>query len=95
MTEQENCKLTELSITLAKACKEDNNEVISETISEIVGTYCRFLGGVSITPLTRPMAIVAMRNFTKTLESTATKDDLEFADAIMKKIDIIAIIKPL
>ena len=53
------------------------------------------MGGVSITPLTRPMAIVAMRNFTKTLESTATKDDLEFADAIMKKFDIIAIVKPL
>ena len=27
MTEQENRKLNELSITLAKACKEDNNEV--------------------------------------------------------------------
>ena len=95
MTEQENCKLTELSITLAKACKEDNNEVINETISEIVGTYFRFLGGVPITPLTRPMAIVAMRNFTKTLESMATKDDIEFADTIMENFDIIAVVKPL
>lgn len=32
MTEQENRKLNELSITLAKACKEGNNEVINETI---------------------------------------------------------------
>ena len=95
MTEQENRKLNELSITLAKACKEGNNEVINATIPEIVQLYFRFLGGVSITPLTRPMAIVAMRNFTKTLDSTATKDDLEFADAIMKNFDIIAVVKPL
>lgn len=95
MTEQENRKLNELSITLAKACKEDDNEVINETIPEIVQLYFRFLGGVSITPLTRPMTIVAMRNFTKTLESMATKDDIEFADAIMKNFDIIAVVKPL
>ena len=91
MTEQENRKLTELSITLAKACKE----VINETIPEIVQLYFRFLGGISITQLTHPMAIVAMRNFTKTLESMATKDDIEFADTIMENFDIIAVVKPL
>ena len=95
MTEQENRKLTELSITLVKACKEDNNEVINETIPEIVQLYFRFLGGISITQLTHPMAIVAMRNFTKTLESMATKDDIEFADTIMENFDIIAVVKPL
>lgn len=95
MTEQENRKLNELSITLAKACKEGNNEVINATIPEIVQLYFRFLGGISITQLTHSMAIVAMRNFTKTLESMATKDDIEFADAIMKKFDIIAIVKSL
>lgn len=41
------------------------------------------------------MAIVAMRNFTKTLESMATKDDIEFADTIMENFDIIAVVKPL
>lgn len=95
MTDQEIRKLTELSITLVKACKEDNDEVINETISEIVETYFRFLRGVSISPLTRPMAIVAMRKFTKILESTATKNNLEFADEIMNGLDTVAIIKPL
>ena len=95
MTEQENRKLTELSITLAKAYKEGNNEVINATIPEIVQLYFRFLGGISITQLTHPMAIVAMRNFTNTLESMATKDDIEFADTIMENFDIIAVVKPL
>ena len=57
--------------------------------------YFRFLGGISITQLTHPMPIVAMRNFTKILESMATKDNIEFADAIMKNFDIIAVVKPL
>ena len=80
MTEQENRKLNELSITLAKACKEGNNEVINATIPEIVQLYFRFLGGISITQLTHPMAI---------------KDNIEFDDAIMKNFDIIAVVKPL
>lgn len=93
MTNEE--KIMELSKKLVKVCKEKNDNMFNETISEIIGVYFRILERIPINDLTEPMLIVVMRNYIKMLELSATKNNLEFADEIMNGLDTVAIIKPL
>lgn len=93
MTNEE--RIMELSEKLVKVCMEGNDNMFNETISEIIGVYFKILERIPINNLTEPMLIFVMRNYTKTLELSATKKNLELADKMMKGLDTAAIIKPL